>query len=117
MKYYQSLNRYCLFAIYCISNIKQNYFQAVLTNIKVISMKNFLPMTMDEMKDNDAADFIIVTGDAYIDHSSFGASVIGRILESKGYSVGIIAQPDWKIKEDFMKLAGRIWDFLLLQEI
>lgn len=40
-------------------------------------------------------DFVIVTGDAYIDHSSFGTAIIGRVLQSRGYSVGIIAQPDW----------------------
>ncbi|PIO08848.1 YgiQ family radical SAM protein, partial [Candidatus Woesearchaeota archaeon CG08_land_8_20_14_0_20_43_7] len=49
-------------------------------------------------------DVIIVSGDAYVDHPSFGTAVIARVLESKGYSVGIIAQPDWRSKTDFMKL-------------
>ena len=44
----------------------------------------------------DACDFVIVSGDAYVDHSSFGTAIISRVLESRGYRVGIIAQPDWK---------------------
>ena len=78
-------------------------------------MKNFLPMTKDEMNKNgfDTADFIIVTGDAYVDHSSFGASVIGRILENRDYSVGIISQPDWRNKDDFMKLGRPNLGFLI----
>ncbi len=49
-------------------------------------------------------DIILVTGDAYVDHPSFGASVIGRVLWDAGYNVGIIAQPDWKSDADFKKL-------------
>lgn len=49
-------------------------------------------------------DVILVTGDAYVDHPSFGVAVIGRILQDAGYSVGIIAQPDWKSDTDFKKL-------------
>lgn len=49
-------------------------------------------------------DIIIVTGDAYIDHPSFGAAIIGRVLEDKGFRVGIIAQPAWENTEDFQKL-------------
>lgn len=49
-------------------------------------------------------DVILVTGDAYVDHPSYGAAVIGRYLESRGYKVGIIAQPGWKSAEDFKKL-------------
>lgn len=49
-------------------------------------------------------DIILVTGDAYVDHPSFGAAVIGRVLWDAGYSVGIIAQPDWKSDTDFKKL-------------
>lgn len=52
----------------------------------------------------DNLDVILVTGDAYVDHPSYGAAVIGRVLESAGYRVGIIAQPDWKSTEDFMQL-------------
>ena len=52
----------------------------------------------------DSCDIIIVTGDAYVDHPSFGMAIIGRFLESQGFRVGIIAQPDWSSAEDFKKL-------------
>ncbi|OMH33692.1 YgiQ family radical SAM protein [Motiliproteus sp. MSK22-1] len=52
----------------------------------------------------DACDVILVTGDAYVDHPSFGMAVIGRMLEAEGFRVGIIAQPNWKDKQDFMRL-------------
>ena len=57
----------------------------------------FLPMSRAEMvaKGWDALDILIITGDAYVDHSSFGAAMIGRVLEAQGYRVGIVAQPDW----------------------
>lgn len=58
----------------------------------------FLPTTRKEMKERGLAqmDFVYVCGDAYVDHSSFGMAIITRVLEAHGYSVGIIAQPDWK---------------------
>ena len=58
----------------------------------------FLPMSRAEMDDLgwDSCDIIIVTGDAYVDAPSFGMAVMGRFLESLGYRVGIIAQPDWR---------------------
>ncbi|MEK6589327.1 MAG: YgiQ family radical SAM protein [Nitrospinota bacterium] len=67
---------------------------------------NFLPMTMEEVKNRgwDGLDIILINGDAYIDHPSFGVPLIGRYLESLGYRVGIIAQPNWRDKRDFMKL-------------
>ncbi|MDX8408866.1 MAG: YgiQ family radical SAM protein [Mariprofundales bacterium] len=52
----------------------------------------------------DACDIIIVTGDAYVDHPSFGMAVIGRVLEAQGFRVGIISQPDWKSADDFRRL-------------
>lgn len=66
----------------------------------------FLPMSRDEMDQLgwDTCDVILVTGDAYVDHPSFGMAVMGRMLESQGFRVGIIAQPDWNNPEDFMKL-------------
>ncbi|MPW30858.1 YgiQ family radical SAM protein [Agarivorans sp. B2Z047] len=66
----------------------------------------FLPMSRKEMKTLgwDSCDIILVTGDAYVDHPSFGMAVIGRMLEAKGFRVGIIAQPEWTSKEAFMKL-------------
>ena len=66
----------------------------------------FLPMSRDEMDllGWDSCDIIIVTGDAYVDHPSFGMAIIGRLLEAQGFRVGIISQPDWQSKDDFMKL-------------
>ncbi|QYJ75108.1 YgiQ family radical SAM protein [Shewanella sp. FJAT-52076] len=66
----------------------------------------FLPMSRAEMDQLgwDSCDIIIVTGDAYVDHPSFGMAVIGRMLEAQGFRVGIISQPDWSSKDDFMKL-------------
>ncbi|MBL4679335.1 MAG: YgiQ family radical SAM protein [Pseudomonadales bacterium] len=66
----------------------------------------FLPTSREEMDALgwDSCDVIIVTGDAYVDHASFGMAVIGRVLEAQGFRVGIIAQPDWRSKDDFQKL-------------
>ena len=59
--------------------------------------QGFLPMTMDEARRRgwDEVDFVYVSGDAYVDHPSFGAAIITRVLEANGYRVGVIAQPDW----------------------
>ncbi len=64
-------------------------------------MHDFLPVTAKEMKDRgwDQVDFVYLTGDAYVDHSSFGCAIISRLLESRGYRIGIISQPDWRKKE------------------
>ncbi|MGY8819040.1 MAG: YgiQ family radical SAM protein [Pseudomonadales bacterium] len=66
----------------------------------------FLPMSREEMDQLgwDSCDVIIVTGDAYVDHPSFGMAIIGRLLEAQGFRVGIISQPSWQSKDDFMKL-------------
>jgi len=66
----------------------------------------FLPMSREEMDQLgwDSCDIIIVTGDAYVDHPSFGMAIIGRLLEAQGFRVGIISQPDWQSKDDFMAL-------------
>ncbi len=65
-----------------------------------------LPMSKAEMDELgwDACDVILVTGDAYIDHPSFGMALIGRLLEAQGFRVGIISQPDWTSAKDFAKL-------------
>lgn len=64
-------------------------------------MQDFLPVTRREMEERgwEQADFVYVTGDAYVDHSSFGAAIISRLLESRGYRVGMIPQPDWRRKD------------------
>ena len=66
----------------------------------------FLPMTRAEMDALgwDSCDVILVTGDAYVDHPSFGMAIIGRLLEAQGFRVGIIAQPDWQSAEAFTVL-------------
>jgi len=66
----------------------------------------FLPTTREEMDALgwDSCDIIIISGDAYVDHPSFGMAVIGRVLEAQGFRVGIIAQPDWNSKDAFMAL-------------
>ena len=66
----------------------------------------FLPMSREEMDllGWDACDVILVTGDAYVDHPSFGMAIVGRVLEAQGFRVGIIAQPDWRSTADFEAL-------------
>jgi len=73
---------------------------------------DFLPISKQDMKKRgwDTLDIILVSGDAYVDHPSFGPSVIGRVLEKAGYRVGIIAQPDWKDIKAFRTL-GKPWLF------
>lgn len=66
----------------------------------------FLPMSRKDMEERgwDSIDFLFISGDAYVDHPSFGHAIITRMLESEGYRVGIVAQPDWRINNDFMRL-------------
>ena len=66
----------------------------------------FLPMSRAEMEQLgwDSCDVIIVTGDAYVDHPSFGMAIMGRLLEAQGFRVGIIAQPDWHSADPFKQL-------------
>ena len=68
----------------------------------------FLPMSRAEMDELgwDSCDIIIITGDAYVDHPSFGMAIIGRLLEAQGFRVGIIAQPDWQSADPF-KVLGK----------
>ena len=63
----------------------------------------FLPLSRAEMlqRDWDTLDFVLITGDAYVDHPSFGIAIIGRLLEAEGFRVGIIAQPNWNDPRDF----------------
>src|ERR1700757_2966474 len=67
-----------------------------------------LPMSRAEMDllGWDSCDIIVVTGDAYVDHPSFGMAIIGRVLEAQGFKVGIIAQPDWHSTKDFEVLGA-----------
>ncbi len=61
---------------------------------------SFIPVSLDELN-GESPDFVLITGDAYVDHPSFGACIIGRLLEHEGFSVGIIAQPDIRNDGDF----------------
>jgi uncharacterized radical SAM protein YgiQ len=67
---------------------------------------DFLPISQEDLRKKgwNALDVIIITGDAYVDHPSYGASVIGRTLEGAGFKTGIISQPDWKHIDDFKKM-------------
>ena len=78
-------------------------------------MSAFLPMTKQDMAERgwDALDFIFVSGDAYVDHPSFGPAILCRLLEKHGYRVGIIAQPDWRGREDFCQLGRPRLAFLV----
>jgi uncharacterized radical SAM protein YgiQ len=70
------------------------------------SASDFLPTFPEDVRRRGWAelDVLLVTGDAYVDHPSFGASVIGRVLETAGYKVGIVAQPDWRSTADVLRL-------------
>lgn len=77
--------------------------------------KDFLPISMEDLQKRKIKqlDFIIVTGDAYVDHPSFGTAIIGRTLEANGFTVGIIAQPNWHDTTDFKKLGQPKYAFLV----
>lgn len=61
-------------------------------------MKDFLPISIEEIKERgwEQLDFLFVSGDAYVDHPSFGPAVICRVLEAQGYKVALLCQPDWR---------------------
>jgi len=81
----------------------------------MINMTRFLPISRDDMAQRgwEQLDFVLITGDAYVDHPSFGAAVIGRVLESRGYRVGIIAQPPWQDSSAFTSLGRPRLGFLI----
>lgn len=76
---------------------------------------NFLSINKQDLKERgiEQLDFIIVTGDAYVDHPSFGTAIISRVLENEGFSVGIIAQPNWNDTEDFKRLGEPKYGFFV----
>ena len=78
-------------------------------------MQQFIPVSKSEMLERgiEQFDFVYILGDAYVDHPSFGAAIITRILEAKGYSVGIIPQPDWHQDRDFTRLGKPKLGFLV----
>ena len=76
---------------------------------------SFLPVTKAEAASQgwETPDFVIVTGDAYVDHPSFGTAVVARVLEAEGYSVCIIPQPDWRDTRDFTRFGRPRLAFLV----
>ncbi|MGN0621920.1 MAG: YgiQ family radical SAM protein [Porcipelethomonas sp.] len=78
-------------------------------------MSGFLPVSRREMEERgiEQFDYIYVTGDAYVDHPSFGAAIITRLLEDLGFTVGIISQPDWKSDRDFTRFGAPKYAFLV----
>ncbi len=82
--------------------------QSAPTQNSVVSRLEFLPTCREDMIERgiEELDILLIGGDAYVDHPSFGIAIIGRVLENCGYTVGIIAQPDWKNPES-LKIMGR----------
>ncbi len=78
-------------------------------------LSKYLPMTKREIKERlwEELDFILISGDAYVDHPSFGVAIISRYLEDAGYKIGIIAQPDWTDVSDFKRLGKPRLGFLV----
>lgn len=76
---------------------------------------SFLPVTTEEMNERGwhQPDFVLITGDAYVDHPSFGTAIISRVLESRGYKVAILAQPDWRKIDDFKRFGKPRLGFLI----
>lgn len=76
----------------------------------------YLPISMEDLKERniEQLDFVFVIGDAYVDHPSFGHAIISRVLESNGYTVGIISQPDWKDKNSITTLGEPKLGFLVM---
>lgn len=81
--------------------------------------EGYLPISKQDMQERGIKqlDFVYVCGDAYVDHPSFGHAIIARLLEAHGYTVGIIAQPDWKDDASISVLGVPRLGFLFLPEI
>jgi len=78
-------------------------------------MNNFLPVSKKDMLDRgwEQVDFVYITGDAYVDHPSFGAAIITRVLEAKGFKVAVLCQPDWHSTADFVRFGKPRLAFLI----
>ncbi|HIR60926.1 MAG TPA: YgiQ family radical SAM protein [Candidatus Faecivivens stercoravium] len=78
-------------------------------------LHGFLPTTRDEMNAAGISqlDFILITGDAYVDHPSFGTAIISRVIEAEGFTVGIISQPDWRNDHDYTRLGRPKYGFMI----
>lgn len=80
-----------------------------------MNSSDFLPVSSQDLieRNINQVDFVFVSGDAYVDHPSFAAALLGRLLEANGYTVGILAQPDWKNVEEFRKFGQPKLGFLV----
>ena len=80
-----------------------------------VTMNGFLPVSREDMaaRGIEQLDYIIITGDAYVDHPSFGTAIISRVIEAEGYTVGVIAQPDWRSDRDFTRLGRPKYAFFV----
>lgn len=80
-----------------------------------MSKHDFLPVSKQDMKERgwESVDFVYVTGDAYVDHPSFGAAIITRVLEAKDYKVAVLSQPDWHSANDFKRFGKPRLGFLI----
>lgn len=80
-----------------------------------MNSSDFLPVSRQDLieRNINQVDFVFVSGDAYVDHPSFAAALLGRLLEANGYTVGILAQPDWKNVEEFRKFGQPKLGFLV----
>ncbi len=80
-----------------------------------MSIHDFLPVTRDDMRERgwDAPDFVFVTGDAYVDHPSFGCAMLARVLDAEGYRVAVLPQPDWRSANDFRRFGRPRLGFLV----
>ncbi len=78
-------------------------------------MSDFLPVSLEDMHSRgwNYVDFVYVTGDAYVDHPSFGAAIITRVLEADGFKVGVLSQPDWKNPRDFTRFGKPRYGFFV----
>ena len=78
-------------------------------------MTDFLPVNMSDCKKRgwDEVDFVYVTGDAYVDHPSFGAAIITRVLEAEGFRVAVLSQPDWHSNHDFKRFGKPRFGFFV----
>ncbi len=79
-----------------------------------MNLASIFPSSLEDLVAQGLSDvdFVLVTGDAFIDHSSYGAAIIARVLKNRGYSVGIISQPDWKNPESIKVLGHPRLGFL-----
>lgn len=97
----------------CFKRKKKFILKRVLFLLERTDM--FLPIDKEDMKERgwERPDFVLITGDAYVDHPSFGHAIISRLLERHGYKVAVLSQPDWKSTKDFMRFGKPRLGFLI----